>query len=240
MTGSFRRLGQGTLGLLLFGAVLSPVVAEALGRPAYPPVVAMAAAGVTVVLAAVTLRATQRPAAVCALYAALALVMAVPLGTVLHAQTNSFYTSGALFGGMVVLLFLHVAAVVMRHVAMRDDEPPRDHTVVTALSADARLLGAVERLPPNEIRMVRTGRSLETDEPGRWRRRGDPAIALNDALADGAAWLLVSFWVLVALGHRHVASGALLLVGALLAGRCLALLPDVLAPREAGTGTERA
>ncbi|MFL5605801.1 MAG: hypothetical protein ACJ8AD_05085, partial [Gemmatimonadaceae bacterium] len=66
-----------------------------------------------------------------ALYVALALVTAVPLAVVLREQTNAFYTSGALFGGMVILLFLHVAAVVMRRVALRDDEGPSDNAVTT-------------------------------------------------------------------------------------------------------------
>ena len=239
MTGSFRRFRQGALGVLLFGAVLSPAVAELLGRPAYPRTVTAAATSVALVLAAVMRRSSQRRVAAGALYAGLALVAAVPLAIVQIEQRNAFYTSGALLGGMVILLGLHVAAVAMRRVGMRDDESPPD-AMATALSADRLLLGGVERLPPNEIRVVRTSHTFDPDELGRWRQRADAAPTLDDALADTAAWLLVAFWLLVALGRRHVASVIVLLIGAIFTVRCLVLLPGVLATRDAAAGTERA
>ena len=238
MTASFRRFRQRALGVLLFGAVLAPVVAALLGRPSYASTLTTTAAMVAAVLALVMLRVTRAGPATGALYAGLALVAALPIDLVLREQSNSFYTSGALFGGMVILLSLHVAAVTMRGVAMWDDDTPLDG-VATAMSGEQLVPDGLLHLPPNEIRVVHLGQSRGSASPGRERLRGDPAMALDDALARGAAWLLVLFWLLVALEHRHVASGALLLVGVLLAGRCLALLPDVLATRAGGARVQQ-
>jgi hypothetical protein len=72
---------------------------------------------------------------------------------------------------------------------------------------------------------------IVTPQRPRARRPTLPSIALADALASVSAWSLVVFWLLVALEHRHIASGVLVFTGVLLVLACIILIPDTLAGR---------
>lgn len=224
------RLQRSTLSVLLFASVLSPVAATALGWQLFAPPTSAVAAVLAVVLGTVTLRLSNQSLPWRMLGVALAVALAVPFAAILRAESNAFYTSSALFGGMILLLMLYVAGRVLRHVVVRDESLASDEPVA-ALAPPPSVVTGVEHLPPNEIRVVHPGHAAVTPRAPGARPGGVPAIALGDALAVAGAWLIVSFWVLVALGHRHFASGALLLLGALLAMRCLTLLPEALATR---------
>ena len=224
------RLQRSTLSVLLFASVLSPVAATAMGWPLFAPPTSAIATVVAAVLGAVTLRLSHQSLGWRLLGVALAVALAVPFAAILRAESNAFYTSSALFGGMIVLLMLYVASRVLRHVVVRDESLAVEEPVAP-LAPPAPVVGGLEHLPPNEIRVVHPGRTAVTPRVPGARPGGVPAVALGDALAVVGAWLIVFFWVLVALGHRHVASGALLLLGALLAMRCLTLLPEALATR---------
>ena len=238
MTGTFRRFRRGALGVLLFAAVLSPIGSGELGGPAYARPLALAALAVAMVGGGVMRRIARPKAAAGALYVLLTLVMSMPLATVLREQANPFYTPGALLGGMLILLFLHVGAAAMRHLSVVEDATrPNDPAI--CWPAERLFPGGVERLPPHEIRVVRSSRQVDVAGRVLPREPADSGTALDDLLADAAAWLLFAFWILVALGRRHVASGALLVVGAILLARCFALLPNVLVSRNLGAATER-
>lgn len=224
------RLQRGTLSVLLFASVLSPVAARIVGWPLFAPPTSAIATIVAVVLGVVTLRLSHQSRSWRVLGVTLALMMAVPFAAILSAQSNAFYTSSALFGGMILLLMLYVASRALRHIVVRDEwqaiaEP------ATTLAPAAPVVAGLEHLPPNEIRVVHAGRGAAVPRVSGARPGGVPAIALGDTLAVAGAWLIVLFWILVALGHRHVASGALLLLGALLTMRCLTLLPEAVATR---------
>jgi hypothetical protein len=223
------RLQRSTLSVLLFASVLSPVAATAVGWSLFAPPTSAIALLVATALGSVTLRISHQSLGWRMLGVALAIGLAVPFAAILRTETNAFYTSSALFGGMILLLMLYVASRVLRHVVVRDDKLAVEEPAVS-LAPPAPVVAGLEHLPPNEIRVVHTHGSgaarISAARPG-----GVPAVALGDTLAVVGAWLIVLFWVLVALGHRHFASGALLLLGALLAMRCLTLLPEALATR---------
>lgn len=224
------RLQRGTLSVLLFASVLSPVAARVVGWPLFAPPTSAIAAIVAVVLGVVTLRLSHQSRGWRVLGVVLALVMAVPFAAILSAQSNVFYTSSALFGGMILLLMLYVASRALRHVVVRDESLAPAEPAAT-LAPATPLVEGLERLPPNEIRVVHAAHASAVPRMPGARPGGVPAVALGDALAVAGAWLIVLFWILVALGHRHFASGALLLLGALLTMRCVTLLPEVIATR---------
>jgi hypothetical protein len=221
---------RGALGVLLFAGVLTPVAATAMGWPPSEPAMAAMAATVCVLLGTVLLRIADRPGRWHAMAALLTLLAAMAFAAILHDQSNAFYTSGALVGGMIILLTLHVGARVLRYVVLRDQSRAQVGEA-SPLLAEASVIPALEleHLPPNEIRVVR--RASEVAPTMVSREEDVPAFALADRLADIAAWLLALFWLLVATGHRHVATGALLLTGILVSVRCLAFLPEIIASR---------
>lgn len=223
------RLQRSTLSVLLFASVLSPLAATAMGWPLFARPTSVIATVVAAGLGAVTVRLSHQSLGWRTLGVALAVALAVPFAAILRAATNAFYTSSALFGGMILLLMLYVASRVLRHVVVRDESQAVEEPVAS-LAPPAPVVAGLEHLPPNEIRVVQTHGSVAPRMSGA-RPGGVPAVALGDTLAVIGAWLIVLFWVLVALGHRHFASGALLLLGALLAMRCLTLLPEALATR---------
>ncbi|HET7190241.1 MAG TPA: hypothetical protein VFI52_18950 [Gemmatimonadaceae bacterium] len=224
------RLQRSTLSVLLFASVLAPVAATAVGWPLFAPPTSVIATVVAAALGAVTLRLSHQSLVLRVLGVALALAMAVPFAAILRAQSNAFYTSSALFGGMTLLLMLYVASRALRHVVVRDESLASVEPVGT-LAPAAPVVAGLEHLPPNEIRVVHPGHAAAAPRVSDARPGGVPAVGLGDTLAVVGAWLLVLFWVLVALGHRHYGSGVLLLLGALLAMRCLTLLPEALATR---------
>lgn len=224
------RLQRSTLSVLLFASVLSPVAATAVGWPLFAPPTSVIATVVAAALGAVTLRLSHQSLGWRMLGVALAVALAVPFAAILRAESNAFYTSSALFGGMILLLMLYVASRVLRHVVVRDESLASEEPVPTLVPA-ASVVTGLEHLPPNEIRVVHPGQAAVAPRVPGARPGGVPAVALGDGLAVAGAWLIVAFWVLVALGHRHFASGALLLLGALLAMRCVTLLPEALATR---------
>jgi hypothetical protein len=157
-------------------------------------------------------------------------------GNVLRERSNAFYTPGALLGGLIVLLALYVGGDVLRHVLLRD-EANADADAVAARIPELAVIEGLERLPPNEIRVVRTSHSAASPERSTGREAGTP-VAMADRLAQGGTYLFIGFWVLVSFGHLHYASASLLLTGLLLGIRCVLLLPAVLAGR--GPGEDRA
>ncbi len=222
------RLQRSTLSVLLFASVLSPVAATAVGWPLFARPTSAIALLVTTALGAVTLRISHQSLGWRMVGVALAVALAVPFAAILRAESNAFYTSSALFGGMTLLLMLYVASRALRHVVVRDESLAVEEPA-PSLAPPTPVVAGLEHLPPNEIRVVHTRAAAvlrSAAAPG-----GVPAVALGDTLAVLGAWLIVLFWVLVALGHRHVASGALLLLGALLTMRCLTLLPEAIATR---------
>jgi hypothetical protein len=224
------RLQRSTLSVLLFASVLSPVAATAVGWPLFAPPTSVIAIVAAAALGAITLRLSHQSLGWRLLGDDLAFALAVPFAAILRAESNAFYTSSALFGGMILLLMLYVASRVLRHVVVRDESQAVEEPVAS-LAPAAPVVAGLEHLPPNEIRVVHPGRAAVTPRAPGARAGGVPAVALADALAVIGDWLIVFFGVLVALGHRHFASGALLLLGALLAMRCLTLLPEALATR---------
>jgi hypothetical protein len=231
------RLQRSLLSVLLFASVLSPVAAVAMGWPLFAPPTSAIAIVVATALGAVTLRLSHQSVGWRMAGVALAVALAVPFAAILRAESNAFYTSSALFGGMILLLMLYVASRALRHVVVRDESLAADEPAAS-LPQPVPVMAGVEHLPPNEIRVVHT-HAMAAPRVSEARPGGVPAVALGDALAVAGAWLIALFWVLVALGHRHVASGALLLLGALLTMRCLTLLPEALATRSPGARTTR-
>lgn len=158
MTRPIEGIQRGMLGVLLFASVLGPVAAGLLGWSIYPRPTAPIAIGVAAALGLVLFDASRHRPAVRALYVALTLLAALAFAVILRIEANAFYTSTALFGGMVILLALHVAAVAMRRVVIRDADAPQSASVAPVVRGQVIVAG-LERLPPNEIRVVRAGRA---------------------------------------------------------------------------------
>ena len=217
----------GLLRTLLFASVLTPAAASALHWPIYPSRTALAAAVVGVSLGAMSFRLTRRSAGSFALSTIVAILLAFALAAVLRERANAFYTPNALFGGSLVLVALLVGGDALRRVLRRDEA---DAARMSHLPDSTRIEG-LERLPPNEVRAVRASRTAAVH----LATTGEDAdaIALADRLVQGAGYLLVGFWGLVAFGRLHIASALLLLTGLLLLVRCVALLPPVLGGRAA-------
>jgi hypothetical protein len=221
---------QRALGILLFAGVLTPIVAITMGWPMYTHVMAATSAALCALLGIALLRVTRQPLRLRMLSALLAVVAALAFTVILRSQSNSFYTSGALVGGMIILLALHVGARVLQFVALSDQSRARSREA-TSVAADASVIPALEleHLPPNEIRVVRVASPIAPTMPS--REEDVPAIGLASRLGDIAAWALGIFWLLVATGHRHLATGALLFSGLLVSARCFAFLPEIIASR---------
>lgn len=134
---------------------------------------------------------------------------------ILERSANAFYTAPSLMDGMLALLLLHVGARVQRRYAVRY----RANYLI------------VQPAAPGPALSRRIRHSAPTPPSARFRRITFPAVALADGLASVSAWSLLAFWVLVALEHRHVASGVLVFTCGLLVLACFILIPDTLAGR---------
>lgn len=137
------------------------------------------------------------------------------IAVILQRGVNTFYTAPSLLGGMATLLVMHFCARGMRWLAVDARE---SLLAVSPIAASAPATGGRLRL----IAALRRPRA---------RRLTLPAVALADALASVSAWSLLAFWILVALAHRHVASGMLMLTSAMLVLASVVLSPDTLAGR---------
>lgn len=232
------RVGGDLLGALLFGAVIAPAVTALRVGGVYTLSMVLVSLMVALVLGGALARLPSpdtgaRPStADLTILASLTLAAAVLIGATVHYRSNAFYTPQALYGGMIVLLALYVADRALRAVAMRDARRlrARHHMLRPGGAHDGV---ALDHLPPNEIRSVQPGMiSSEPTEPlGGTPSATLPALVTSDALSGLAAWLLVMFWLLVALEHRHPASVILLAVGGLLLLSNITLLPVVLSSR---------
>lgn len=208
-------------GLLLAGAMLSPIAAATLGWRVHTPfamplimhetllvAIALVAFGIgerdDVSIASI---ATRRWAGRLLVVAAVAAGFAV----IVDERANVFYTERALVDGMTLLFALQLGVRLLRRRAVR------------------RL--GLHVAAPEPSRRWRRG--------AEWRRRfrarclpATPGIRVSDALVAAVGWLLLTAWVLIALEHRHPAGPMLLAAGGIELLALLALVPDVLA----GTG----
>ncbi len=212
-----RHIEHSTLGALLAGALVSPVIMSLLGWSEPPPIplpfvvlLSIAAVG-----ASLKLRHRNRYAMASFVLRVSGIVVAAgSIAFILQRGTNAFYTSLSLLEGTVALLTLHVGSRVMRWTAVVN----RDDYLVVPLNA--------RRAPLSRL----LSRFFLATGPLDSRRRVTiPAVALADGLASVSAWSLLAFWTLVTLEHRHVASLFLLFVSVLLVLECIILIPDTLA-----------
>lgn len=219
---TMRHAEHALLQALLSGALLSPIIAAIVGWSGADlhnlPMRAYLSAmlGIAAAIASPHFREqTQHPlqAYVAALGAMVA--AAVCEAFILERNANAFYTAPSLMDGMLALLLLHVGARLQRRYAVR-------------YRAEYLIL---QPAAPGSALMRRFRRSTPMPPSARYRRITLPAVALADALASVSAWSLLAFWGLVALEHRHVASGVLVFTCGLLVLACFVLIPDTLAGR---------
>ena len=139
-------------------------------------------------------------------------IAVVLLGTcaaaVLQRRANSFYTVTALMDGMALLLLAHLAMRGMRWSA-------RQYGTTHA----ARIPVWIPSFWPRRSHETQATRMVTTL----------PAVRFADLLTIAIGWLLLLAWLLIALVHRHVAAGLLIIAGALQAVAAIVLIPDAMA-----------
>lgn len=216
----FRHFEHGMLGVLLAGALCSSLVDLLMGWPE-PESVADSRATylIVLVLGAMTvamLPVRQRRGNILkgvTLRVALMAAVAVPMALVLRRNSNTFYTAPSLIDGMIALLVLHLVSRLMRWIAV---ELRESFVVVKPIGAASPTTRSLRRI-------------LLAPQRPRTHKFTLPAVSLADGLASVSAWMLLAFWILVALERRHVASGALVFTATLLVLECAMLIPDTLA-----------
>ena len=215
-----RHFEHAMLGILLAGALGSSVLGQALGwsgagagkLPDFVQVVVLVAGATAVSLLPVRQRGESLLVGAAFRLAAI-VTAAVVMALVLDHRENTFYTAPSLVDGMIALLVLHLVSRVMRWIAVEYRE---SFLVIRPLDSG---------LPPSH----RLRRLLFTPQRPRVRALTLPAVALADALASVSAWMLLAFWVLVAMERRHLASAVLVFTCTLLVLECAMLIPDTLA-----------
>jgi hypothetical protein len=200
--------------VLLFAAMFSPVAARLVGWTVYTPLDVPLTAHIVVlvslaVLGLVGMWNGGRTPTVRHLAEWIAVVV---LGScaalVLQRRANSFYTVTALMDGMALLLAAHLAMRALRWCALR-------YGVASALRVTVWMPSFWPRRS-HDARATRRVASL-------------PSVRFADLLTIAIACLLLLAWLSIALEHRHVAAGLLIVAGALQAMASVVLIPDAMA-----------
>ena len=202
--------------LLLFGAMLAPVVEYVAGWPVHTPLGIPLAAhaaiitGLGVAAARATVRGRLRRHRRWLRWL-LVPPIGVVLAAILRARANAFYTERALIDGMAVLFVLRIGATMIRRRAIR-------RLGLAAAQQDTRLWSRRGA----EWRLRRSVRALLVT----------PGVRFADVLTVLVGWLLLATWTLIALAHRHPAGPLLLLSGAIELLTVVVLVPDAFAGRD--------
>ncbi|MGZ5228342.1 MAG: hypothetical protein ACXWCS_29650 [Burkholderiales bacterium] len=217
-----RHAEHALLQALLSGALLSPIIAAMVGwadtdlRHLSLPAYLGALLGIAAAIASPHYREQQHHP-LKAYMAALGAMIAASVceAFILERNANAFYTVPSLMDGIIALLVLYAGSRVQRWYAVRYRA---NYLILEPTVSGAASSRGVRRSTPAEPMLG-------------FQRVTLPAVALADALASVSAWSMLAFWVLVALEHRHVASGILVFTGGLLVLACFVLIPDTLAAR---------
>jgi hypothetical protein len=209
--------------LLLFGAMLAPVVEYVAGWPVHTPLGIPLPAHVAIIatLGVAAARATVRGRLRRDwrwLRWLLVPAIGVVLAAILRARANAFYTESALIDGMAVLFALRIGATMIRRRAIR------------------RLgLAAAEQHAPLWARHGTEWRVRLSV----WALLVTPGVRFADALTVLVGWLLLATWTLIALEHRHPAGPLLLLSGAIELLTLVVLIPDAFSGRDVLNARQR-